>query len=152
MNIQTPHVDAWTKSGRLWLWRYTENSRDRGGWHLTGDDAGCASLVALLDAFAADGKPATRAFELDRTTERIVCVPNFDTPWAGATRLRITFSADPSAWSMPVEDDPAHLVVGATWLPSLHKAVAGIPQGEGDFTIGPKKAGRLWIWWKLDAV
>ena len=131
------------------LWRYTENQRNFPGWHLTADPAGCASLIALLDAFAADGTPSSRTLTVTAPTQAALAVPNNRSaaPVAPA-KLRISLSPAATEWSFPQSINPAELSVGADWLPVLRQAIAGIPQGKGDYSIGPSDSGSLWLWWQ----
>lgn len=55
---------AWHHHGTVSLWRYLDNLRNYPGWHIGADAAGCASMLALLDALALDGPAATRTLQL----------------------------------------------------------------------------------------
>ena len=68
-------ANAWKQSGRISLWRYTENQRNFPGWHLNGDADGCQSLLALLDALAADGE-GSRTVAIIAPTKTQLSVPN----------------------------------------------------------------------------
>jgi hypothetical protein len=143
---------AWKQTGSVALWRYTENQRNYPGWHLSADDAGCASLIALLDAFAADGNAGTRTLSVTRPTSEILAVPNNRSASCVAPdKLLLSFSDVASQWSFPDSLDPAELTIGADWLPKLRKAIAGIPHGEGDFSIGLSKGDSLALtfWWQV---
>lgn len=140
---------SWQQSGSVMLWRYTENQRNFPGWHLTADPPGCASLIALLDAFAADGTPISRTLTVTAPTQATLAVPNNRSaaPVVPA-KLRISFSQTATGWSFPQSINPAELSVGADWLPVLRQAIAGIPRGKGDYSIGPPDSGSLWLWWQ----
>ena len=131
------------------LWRYSDNQRNFPGWHLTANADGCASLIALLDAFAADGAPSSRTLTITAPTQAALAVPNNRSAASVApAKLRITFSSAPSQWSFPESTDPAELSIGAEWLPILKQGIAGILLGKGDYSIGPGGSGSLWLWWQ----
>ena len=141
---------AWKQLGTAALWRYTDNTRNFPGWHFTADAAGCASLVALLDALAADAAPASRTVALVAPTAANLAVPgNRSAGIVAANRLRISYSPDLTSWQMPEDAEPAQLSIGPNWLSTLRDAIAGIPRGEGDYSVGASGSGnsQLWIWW-----
>ena len=143
---------SWEQAGTVALWRYTENQRNCPSWNLTADAAGCASLLALLDAFEADGAAASRTLSITSPSPAILRVPNNrSSAWIAPSKLRLSFSVDPGEWSFPESMEPAMLSIGADWLPQLRRAVAGIPGGEGDYSIGSSSSGKLWFWWQSSA-
>ena len=139
----------WSQSGRVSLWRYTENTKNYGGWHLNADAAGCRSLAALLRELASGGSP-TRSVRLTSPTVAELAVPNNrDADWLAPNKLRVGWSATPSDWCLPPSLDPAELTFGSDWLEPLLTGVAGIAQGKGDYSIGSRGGGSLplWFWW-----
>lgn len=140
---------TWKQAGSIALWRYTENIRNYPGWHITADSAGSASLVDLLDAFAADGVPVSRTLAISTPTTAILAVPNNrSSAWRSASKLRLSLSANESEWLFPDFLEPAELTIGAQWLLELRRGIAGIPHGKGDYCIGPTRNGsfQLWFW------
>jgi hypothetical protein len=146
MNLQS---HSWQQSGSIMLWRYTENQRNFPGWHLTANAEGCASLIALLDFFAASGAPGFRTLTITAPTQAALAVANNRSAASVAPdKLRLTFSGMSSQWLFPESTDPAELSIGTEWLPVLRRAIAGIPVGNGDYSIGPSGSGGLWLWWQ----
>lgn len=146
------HAHSWKQAGNVSLWYYTENERNYPGWHLTSDAAGCESLVALLDALAADGITASRAVQLTPPSKAQLSVPNNRSglaAWRAPSKLRVSFSQRPTDWLFPLEIDPAVLTIGSDWLTPFREGISGIPLGRGDYSIGPagKDGSRLWFWW-----
>ena len=143
-------ANVWKQSGRISLWRYTENERNYPGWHLNADIAGCHSFVALLDALATDGS-GSRTITLTSPT-MAVRVPNNRggrAKWLAPAKLRVTLSQSPADWVFPSDLDPATISVGSDWLGALREGLSGIPKGQGDYSIGNSKEGnlQLWFWW-----
>ena len=142
---------SWKQAGSVALWRYRENQHNFPGWHITADTVGCASLLALLDALAADGRTSSRTLAVQAPTPAILSVPNNrSSGWRSPSKLRLSFSATPSEWSFPESSEPAALTLGFEWLPALRQGIAGIPNGEGDYSIGKAGGGnlQLWFWWQ----
>lgn len=145
-----PH--SWKPSGKVSLWYYTENERNYPGWHLTADAAGCDSLIALIDALAADGCAASRVVEIRPPSSAQLKVPNNKSglaAWQAPDKFRIAFSDEPAEWSFPLGLEPAVLTVGSDWLAPLRDGISGIARGRGDYSIGLAGSGssRLWFWW-----
>ncbi|MCW0386532.1 hypothetical protein NB722_001071 [Xanthomonas sacchari] len=138
----------WTQTGRISLWRYLENERNYPGWHFNADPAGCQSLLALLDALAADGA-GSRTLLITAPSKTELGVPNNRrglAAWVAPEKLRFTLSTTDDHWSFPVDAAPAALEVGSAWLAALREGIAGIANGKGDYAIG-KGSHRLWFWW-----
>lgn len=143
--------NSWKQAGNVWLWRYTRNQRNYGGWHLTADAAGCSSLVELLKAFVEDGIPALRTVKISDPTVTILSVPNKKSAWIAPSKLRISMSPVATDWLFPATTDPATLTLGGDWMDQLSQAIEGIQRNEGDYSIGQTadKNQRLWFWWRV---
>ena len=134
------------------LWRYTENQRNFPGWHFTASIEGCSSLVALLDAFAADGIESSRTLSVTAPTSTVLAVPNnrSGAPFV-PSKFRLSFSDFPSQLLFQESDSTVALSVGSRWLSQLRQAVADIPFGKGDYSIGASGSEKLWFWWQPTA-
>jgi hypothetical protein len=144
-------TNTWKQSGRISLWRYTENERNYPGWHLSADVAGCQSLLALLEALATDGG-GFRTITITTPDKAQLLVPNNKSglaAWVAPTKLQMELSPNPTEWAFPPDMDPAAITVGSNWLAPLREGIAGIAKGRGDYAIGDRKNGsfRLWFWW-----
>lgn len=143
-------ANSWKQSGRISLWRYTENERNFPGWHLSADAAGCQSLLALLEALAAD-RAGFRTVAITVPTKPQLCVPNNkggQAAWLAPNKLRVTFSPAPEEWCFPSTLDPAAITVGSAWVGRLQEGITGILKGQGDYSIGGDRGSLpLWFWW-----
>jgi len=143
------HAKSWKQSGRISLWRYTENERNYPGWHLNADAEGCNSLRALLEALAADGD-GSRTVVLTAPTKIQAGVPNNRSgraAWVAPAKLQIAYSPTSSDWAFPPDLEPAVLTMGSDWVALLLEGIAGIPKGRGDYSIGGDGSLPLWFWW-----
>jgi len=75
---------------------------------------------------------------------------NRSSGWRSPSKLRLSLSATASEWSFPESLEPAALTLGSEWIPTLRQGIAGIPRGEGDYSIGKAGGGnlQLWFWWQ----
>lgn len=150
-------VRTWEQEGIVSLWRYTEFKNKFGGWHLTANDAGVHSLVALVRALA--NEPGTyRTVKITPPSDRILRAPNFSqgrAAWAAPERWRLGCSPIGHVWEFPPTLAPAaSLTFGEDYAADLVTSLAAIPRGEGDRSIGHQDERNLalWFWWRLDSV
>ena len=116
-NEEAPQY-RWKQRGIISLWRYTENSRNYSGWHLTADAAGCASLLELLPPVDAPPVNPLVVAALQRI-ERAHVQPRFSGNAAVATMLDYEeqsefgldvpcFGDDADGSDVLVREDPHH--------------------------------------------
>jgi hypothetical protein len=75
--------------------------------------------------------------------------------WSSPTELQIEMSSgenDPLRWEFQPKGVRFKLIAGIEKLSELRDAIRAIPDGEGDFAIGPEDDSAwdekcLWIWW-----
>ena len=142
---------SWKQAGSVALWRYEENQRNFPGWHLTADPAGCASLLALLDALASDGPTSSRTVVVQAPTPAILAVPNNrSSTWRSPSRLRLSLSTNTAEWVFPEALEPATFTFGLEWLAELQRGITDISRSRGDYSIGKASGGnlQLWFWWQ----
>lgn len=149
---QPQRVNAWKQSGRISLWRYTENEGNYPGWHLNADAAGCRSLLELLDAFSLDGS-GSRTIAVTPPTAAQLQVPNYRhgaAAWVAPEKWCMTFSSAPDDWIFPPDLHPATLTLGSSWFVALRNGLTDIPAGRGDWSTGHRKGElSLWFWWSV---
>ncbi|OOG51105.1 hypothetical protein B0E50_01730 [Rhodanobacter sp. C01] len=138
---------SWRQSGSIMLWRYVENRRNFPGWNFTANVEGCASLIALLDAFTKDDIPVSRTLTITAPTPAALAnVNNRSAASVAPVKLRMSFSAVLSKWAFSESIDPAEFSIGAEWLPLFRQAIADIHAGKDDYSIGPSGSSMLWVW------
>lgn len=138
---------GWQQHGTVSLWSYRDNRRNYPGWHIGADAAGCASLLALLDALEVDGAGATRTLQLSPPSPAQLAVPNNrDARWDAPTSLRLTVDEDVAFWQWEVDGARATLRLGKAAMAALRQGVLDIAAGRGDYSVG-QGAQALWFWW-----
>jgi hypothetical protein len=142
----------WKQRGIVSLWRYTENTRNYPGWHLTADAAGVASLLDLCSRLGGgvEGTGA-RTVSISRPSTEVLSVSNNKNAcakWIAPPKWRIQYAPDTEdAWSFSVAG-PATVLVGSLYLPRLMGGLAAIASRKGDYSIGGDDVTEhLWFWW-----
>lgn len=120
---------------------------------MTADQAGCTSLLALLDVLPSAPPATFRTLTVSKPTPLILRVANHrSAPALTPSKCRVRLSANPSEWYFSPCTDVAELVIGVDWFARLRKGIADIKIGGGDYAIGDTTAGsqKLWFWWHPD--
>lgn len=145
-----PLSHDWKQRGRISVWRYTENRRNYGGWHLTADAEGADSVTALLVALNADPPGASRGLVVSPPSRQELGVPNNRQSGTVVPRkLRLMSHAEADHWTLRQEGENLLMIVGADWILKIRDGATGIAEGRGDFYIGENAEDeRLWFWWQ----
>jgi hypothetical protein len=142
-------IYRWQQEGTISLWHYRVNTRSFRGWHLSADDAGCRSLLSLVDALVAAPPGTMRTVRLTAPSTQLLSVPNnrgssVDAP----TRLRLLSAGANDAWRWDLEDARLTLELGANHAFALKRGLLDIAAGNGDYNMAPNNnADPLWFWW-----
>ena len=107
----------WKQRGIISLWRYTEDSRNYSGWHLSADATGCASLLELLQALMSSPESAYRTVYVTPPSSSTLKVPNFRSKCVAPTKWRIAFEPNKAAtslWNIENQQDSMNLTLGGT--------------------------------------
>lgn len=139
------HLDTWRQSGRLFLWRFTENVRNYPGWHFMLDRAGSISISQLMHAMSRTSGNCIRTVQISQPTTEVLRVPNNKASGCIApTKLRIELdTADPTAWVLDDDGVAAQWRLGSSHASTVADAFAD-PAKYFDSSIGA--APGLWSW------
>jgi hypothetical protein len=98
-------IGSWKQSGRLFLWRFTDNVRNFPGWHFMLDSTGSKSIAGLLNAMSKSDTSCIRIVQVSQPTTEVLRVPNNrDAGCVTPTKLRIELDVtDADAWAL--DDD-----------------------------------------------
>lgn len=138
-------VGSWKQAGRLFFWRFTENTRNFPGWHFMVDHAAAASIAALLRSMAKHESPCSRTIVVSLPTTEVLRVPNNRrSPCVAPERLRIELvTSNPKSWLLTEDGAVVHWLLGADNLRDVADVFAD-PTKYFDSTIGEKPT--LWSW------
>ena len=138
-------VDSWKQAGRLFFWRFTENTRNCPGWHFMVDQAASASIAGLLRSMAKSESPCARAVVVSLPTAEVLGVPNNRySPCVAPERLRIEMiTTEAKSWRLTEDGAVVHWQLSAKSLCDVADVFAD-PAKYFDSTIGENPA--LWSW------
>jgi hypothetical protein len=138
-------LDSWKQAGRLFFWRFTENTRNFPGWHFMVDRAASTSIAALLRSMAQSESPCYRTVVVSLPTAEVLSVPNNRNAQCVAPerlRLELTLSSA-SAWALVEDGAVVHWTLGVDRMREAAKVFAD-PAKYFDSTIGQEPV--LWSW------
>ena len=141
-------VDSWKQAGRLFFWRFTENTRNYPGWHFMVDRAASTSIAALLRSMAQSESPCSRTVVVSLPTTDVLSVPNNrQSPCVAPERLRIELAiSEAKSWLLTEDGAVVHWHLGADSLRMVADVFAD-PMKYFDSTIGEEPV--LWSWGML---
>jgi hypothetical protein len=142
-------TDKWVQSGKVFLWRYTENTRNYPGWHLALNVLGGNSLLTLFSSIKASNQPTMRTVRLTKPDSDVLAIPNNRTSRiVTKDKLRINWTPDrKNEWSINEQDDEVIMLVGKKVLANIENAIEN-PNKAFDTTIALDPL--LWFWGIID--
>jgi hypothetical protein len=155
--MSNPRVENWTQSGRLYLWRYGQNTKNYPGWNLAADETGWQSIADLLERMAESTRDSRREISVSRPTALALSVPNnpvgskeLESKQSLILNVQRNEVAD-QHWKLESSASRVILELGTAQLGVLHAAVLAVQRTGGDFAIGPDdkatwKESSLWFW------
>ena len=144
-------VDKWKQEGRLYLWRYVENTRNYPGWNLTADEAFCRSFTDLIQRMLDAQYNCQKQLFITEPTTEILCVPNNHRGRAASKSpksLLIKHQKDESLDDYAALDEVSETVVlsaGRQKLGLIRNCVFKILEGDNDYAIEIGNT-QLWFW------
>ena len=138
-------VDSWKQSGRLFFWRFSENTRNFPGWHFMVDRAASASIARLLRSMAKSASTCSRTVVVSLPTTEVLAIPNNShSQCVAPERLRIELTvSDAASWAITEDGAVVHWQLGADSLRAAADVFAD-PMKYLDSTIGRDPV--LWSW------
>lgn len=136
----------WKQRGRIYLWRYLENTRNYPDWHLSLDPAAHESLTTLFRAFCEEGLKCKRTLVVTAPPAAVLQVPNNQGGKARFTspaKIRLSYEPDlERVWTIDAEADPLDWRIGPGGAAEV-RSVLDEPHRYFDENFG----GEPSIWW-----
>ena len=142
-------IHKWVQNGKVFLWRYTENTRNYRGWHLALDLLGANSLLTLFSSIKALNQPTMRTIRLTNPGSDVLAIPNNRTSKIVVKeKLLINWIPDrKNEWSIDEQNNQLIIRLGKNVLVNIEKAIQ-TPTKAFDTTIAIEPI--LWFWGIID--
>jgi|LakMenEpi03Aug12_release.lakeMendotaPanAssembly.Ray.scaffolds.fasta_scaffold1288176_1 hypothetical protein len=142
-------------SGRVYIWKYTDNDRNYPGWNMTVDNSASQELSQLLDMMEKCEWSTNKNILTTRPTDNEISAPNNKNGVAKwTTKSKIIFSLKtnmtPDFWVTTETADELEISFGKEKLKELKEAIINISKGKGDHSIADKDDNNiLTFWWRV---
>ena len=143
--------------GKVYVWKYLENSRNYPGWNFTVDKTGSRSLLELLDLMKRCEWSSRKEIQISNPTENQIKVPNNqkgNAKWKTVSKLILSSKkvAEKELWKVIENETEIEIQFGENKLIEFEKAISGIPKGIGDFAISSdSEEDIVYLWWNFES-
>lgn len=140
-------------TGKVYAWKYLENSRNYPGWNFTVDKRASESLFELLNLMEQCEFSSKKEIQITIPTENQIKVPNNQNgsaKWITASKLilKLIKKTEKGHWEIIEKETEIEIQFGENKLVEFGKAITGIPKGNGDFAISSDSGESiLCFWW-----
>lgn len=148
-------INAWRQVGVIHLWRYKPEKSGLKGWHMTADQDGLSSVIALVELLLAATYAAKRTLRLARPSKCIIrrpFSPLGDRRVVAPRSLQLSVHANgpEDYWQLDEEGEKLKLSLGRQSVVGLLDGLRVLKeQRYGDFSIGPARGEppqNIWFW------
>jgi hypothetical protein len=150
-------IDKHKIDGKVYTWKYLENSRNYPGWNFTVDKTASRSLVELLNLMKQCAWSSRKEIQISKPTKNQIKVPNNQNgiaKWKTVTKLILTSkkTAEKEFWQVMENENEIEIQFGESKLVDFEKAIRGIAKGIGDFAITSESEDNiLYLWWYCES-
>lgn len=142
--------------GKIYIWKYLENSRNYPGWNITTDKIGGESLLELIDLMITCKWSSKKTFQTMEPNKNQLNVPNNKNgkaEWKSVQNLTLNLKKEiePDFWEIIDKGNEIEISLGNNSLLKLEKAIKRILNNDGDFAIYSSNDDEnvLYFWWNL---
>lgn len=144
-------------AGKVYAWKYLQNSRNYPGWNFTVDKIASGSLLELLDLMKHCEWSSRKEIVISNPTENQIKVANNQNgsaKWKTVSRLILSSkkNIEKELWKVIEKETEIEIQFGENKLIEFEKAISGIPKGIGDFAItSDSEENILYLWWNIES-
>jgi hypothetical protein len=150
-----PILNKWKQKGKLYLWKYKQNTQNYPGWHLNANKEGVKSLLELFGLMKDAKYSCDRTLFVDAPTRDVLSVPNNkNAAFRTVKKIQLKcFGLDHAEdnWSFILTDDKIEFEFSKSKLEVLIKGIVDISEGNGDYALEiddkVNPIEYLWFWW-----
>lgn len=148
-------IEKYKLKGKVYNWKYKDNSQNYPGWNFTADLEASESLTELLNLMSNCEWPTQKTILIDLPTQAQLNVPNNqngNAKWFSKLNLILNFKKLESEnhWIIKELDNHVEIQFGKAKLTELQKAIIEVQKGNGDFAVSDEKHENiLYFWWNI---
>jgi len=149
------NIEKYKVEGKVFIWKFLENTRNYPGWNLTMDTKCAESLEKLFNLMEESEYPSKKTLEIFSPTQKQLIVPNDrggHASWKTKEQLILNFNkfGYENLWKLIESKNILELSFGKNKIYELKNAITGITKGEGDYGICDDSGENiLYFWWNI---
>lgn len=142
-------------TGKIYLWKYLENSKNYPGWNITVDKTGGDNLLELINLMKTCEWSSKKSIQIFKPNQEQLNVPNNKNgkaEWKSTQNLILNLKkeVEPDFWEVIDKGNDIEILLGNNSLLKLENSIKRILNNEGDFAISSNDDENiLYFWWNL---
>lgn len=142
--------------GKIYIWKYLENSRNYPGWNITTDKIGGENLLELIDLMKICNWSSKKSIKTIEPSNNQLNVPNNRNgraEWKSAQNLTLNLNKEiePDFWEVIDKENDIEILLGKNSLLKFENSIRRILNNDGDFAISDNEEENiLYFWWNLE--
>jgi hypothetical protein len=142
--------------GKVYTWKYLDNSKNYPGWNFTIDEKASNSLFDLFTLMKQCEWSSKKEIKTSIPTESQIKIPNNQngsSKWKATSKLILHFkkNIEKEYWQVIERESEIEIKFGENKLIEFEKAITGITKRNGDFAIFNDSGDSiLYFWWNGD--
>jgi len=155
MDIKT-EIEKLKVSGKIFIWRYTDNDRNYPGWNLTVDKMASQDLSQLFRLMEQCDWSTKKSVSTSQPTDKELSVPNNrqgTAKWMSKPAITFIVRKDGGAdvWAVHEKKNEIEIALSKNRLQQLRDAILDVPNGRAETSIADSKQENiLTFWWRLE--
>ena len=141
----------WKQTGKLYLWRYLENTRNYSGWNIAFNRECRESMMSLVSKILKNRVASIDILKISKPTRKVLRIPNNmhgKAKWESPSRLIFVYNGENSQdWSIIFERGIMVWVLGLKYLKEVCR-VFKKPYDYFDDAVGYGPC--VWVWGVTD--
>lgn len=138
--------------GKIYIWKYLENSRNYPGWNITADKIGGENLLELIDLMKTCKWSSKKSIQTIEPSNNQLNVPhnrNGRAEWKSARNLTLNLKKEiePDFWEVIDNENDIEIILGKNSLLKLENSIRRILNNDGDFTISDNDEENILYFW-----
>jgi len=139
-------------NGKIYVWKYIENSRNYPGWNFTADKKASESFTELFRLMQSCAWSSKKEIKTTIPTEIQIKIPNNRNgiaKWKSVSKLSICLKKidDKNFWKIMEKEDEVEIHFGENKIVELETAINRISKGNGDFAISNNLEEDILYFW-----
>ena len=135
--------------GSIYFWKYKTDGWIGSEWHFSADSSGRKYFMSLLDHMISLNSPGKCLIKVTPVTQKILRVPDFDSPFEDRSGLKLTytpFASHYNAWSVGDNENVVDISFGKNVLLAWRRAVLESKSHKSDQIIGLDDDHTVYVW------